>query len=84
MLAATVAVLVTPVRGLLRELEGTARRRATWLLAGSVFALAPVMAVGPSVRLLEIPMLGVSAAVALILDLKVVPAATAPGARDAG
>ncbi len=69
LLAATVAVLVTPARSLLRELEGTARRRAIWLLAGSVFALAPVMAVGPSVRLLEIPMLGVSAAVALVLDL---------------
>lgn len=66
---ATAALLAMPVRSLLRELDGTARRRATWLLAGSVFALAPVMAVGPSVRLLEIPMLGVSAGVALILDL---------------
>jgi len=68
LLAATVAVLVTPVRSLLLELEGNARRRALWLLAGSVLALAPVIAVGASVRLLEIPMLGVSAGVALILE----------------
>jgi len=68
LLAATGAMVVVPVRSLLRELEGLERRRAIWLLAGSVFALAPIMAVGPSVRLLAIPMLGVSGGVALILD----------------
>ncbi len=67
-LAIAAGILVLPVRSLLRELEGLARRRALWILIGSVLALLPVMAVGPSVRLLEIPMLGVAAGVALILD----------------
>jgi hypothetical protein len=68
LLAVIVALVVIPVRSLLRELEGLERKRAIWLLAGSVFSIAPIMAVGPSVRLLEIPMLGVSGGVALILD----------------
>ena len=65
---ATVGVLTIPIRKLLRDLEPEPRRRAGWLLSGSVLAIAPVIAVGPSVRLLEIPMVGVSACVALVLD----------------
>jgi Dolichyl-phosphate-mannose-protein mannosyltransferase len=68
LLAATLALVALPVRSLLGSLDGVRRRRAIWLLAGSILALAPIMAVGPSVRLLEIPMLGVSAIVALVLD----------------
>lgn len=68
LLGVTVALLVVPLRRTLRELDENARRRATWLVLGSTLALAPIMAVGPSMRLLEIPMLGVSAGVALILD----------------
>ncbi len=69
LLAVMTALLIAmPLRGALRELDADRRRRALWLLMGSVFALAPVIAVGASVRLLEIPMLGVSAGVALIID----------------
>ena len=69
LLSGTVAaVLIVPVRRMLRDLEDDKRRRAQWLLLGSVLALAPVIAVGASGRLLEIPMVGVSAATALILD----------------
>jgi hypothetical protein len=68
LLAVTVAMVVVPVRSLLDELEGIERRRAMWLIGGSVLALLPLMAVGPAVRLLTIPMLGVSGGVALILD----------------
>ncbi len=68
LLASAIAMVGLPVRSLLRELEGVARRRALWILGGSVLALLPVMAVGASVRLLEIPMIGVSAGVGLVLD----------------
>jgi hypothetical protein len=68
LLAVTVGLLAMSVRWLVPGLAPEPRGRAVWLLAGSVLAIAPVMAVGPSVRLLEIPMVGVSAWVALALD----------------
>jgi hypothetical protein len=68
LLAVTVGILALLLRSTLRDLEGLARRRALWMLMGSVLAILPVMAVGPHVRLLEIPMIGVSASVALVLD----------------
>jgi hypothetical protein len=77
---ATIALLAVPVRRVLRELDAETRGRAAWLLVGSVLALAPVMAVGASVRLLEIPMIGVSAWIALVLDHAWFPAR--PRARD--
>jgi hypothetical protein len=64
----TVALLAIPASRVLAGLDRERRRRAHWLLAGSVLAIAPVIAVGASVRLLEIPMVGVSAGVALLLD----------------
>jgi len=64
----TVALLAVPVVRLLRDLEREERRRATWLLAGSVLSLAPVLSVAPSVRLLAVSMIGVSAIVGLLLD----------------
>jgi hypothetical protein len=68
LMAATVALVVVPIRSLLQELEGIERQRAIWVIGGSVLALLPLMAVGPAVRLLTIPMLGVSGGVALVLD----------------
>jgi hypothetical protein len=64
----TVALLAVPVARLLRALDGEERRRATWLLAGSVLSLAPMLSVAPSVRLLAVSMIGVSAVVGLLLD----------------
>jgi hypothetical protein len=66
--AVTAALLTMPVSRALAALDREQRRRAVWLLLGSVLAIAPVIAVGASVRLLEIPMVGVSAAVAVVLD----------------
>jgi hypothetical protein len=80
---ATVGVVAVPIRKLLRGLEGAPKRRAVWLLAGSALALAPVIAVGPSVRLLEIPMVGVSACVALVLDDVWFPRSAAGPSRGA-
>jgi hypothetical protein len=42
--------------------------RAWWLPIGSLFALAPSLAVVPSPRLLGVAMIGVAATVALVLD----------------
>jgi hypothetical protein len=64
----TVALLAVPTARLLRELDGEPRRRATWLLAGSVLSLGPVLSVAASVRLLAVSMIGVSAIVGLLLD----------------
>jgi hypothetical protein len=65
---ATIAALAVPVRRMLASLDDPAKRSARWLLWGSVFSIAPVIAVGPSVRLLEIPMVGVATGVALVLE----------------
>lgn len=66
--AATAGALAIPIRRALAALDAPSRQAARWLLTGSLLAIAPVIAVGPSVRLLEIPMVGVAAGVALILD----------------
>ncbi len=63
-----VALLVVPLRRTLAELDEAPRRAALWLLLGSVFALAPVLAVVPSPRLLGASLLGTAPLVALILD----------------
>ena len=62
------ALLVRPLRGVVARLDEPQRRAAAWLLPGSVLALGPVLAVVPSPRLLGAAMLGVSAAVAWLLD----------------
>jgi hypothetical protein len=61
-------LLVVPIMRTLRELEPTVRSRALALLLGSGLSMLPVMAVDPSVRLLEVPMIGVSAVVALLVE----------------
>jgi hypothetical protein len=75
----TVAVLAVPVRRVFGHLDALTRQRAGWLLIGSVLSLAPVMAVEPAARLLIVPMVGVSAVVALIIDHSWFP--TTPQAR---
>jgi hypothetical protein len=74
----TVAVLAVPLARVVRGLESDERRRATWLLAGSVLSLAPVLSVEASNRLLGVAMIGVSALVGLLLDRAWFPAAAEP------
>src|ERR1019366_2535748 len=62
------AFLVVPVARMLRELDAPLRGRAVTMLMGSVLSMAPVMAVDASARLLQVPMIGVSAVVALLVD----------------
>jgi hypothetical protein len=64
----TVALLAVPLARVVRGLEPPERRRAAWLLAGSVLSLAPVLSVEASSRLLGVSMIGVSALVGLLLD----------------
>lgn len=70
----TVALLSVPLARTIRGLEEDERRRATWMLAGSVFALAPVLSVEASNRLLDVTMVGVSACVGLVIDRAWFPA----------
>lgn len=65
---AGVALCALPIRRALTHADEPTRRAASWLLLGSILALAPVLAVVPSPRLLGASMLGVSVAVALLLD----------------
>jgi hypothetical protein len=65
---ALAALLVVPLRRTLAELDEAERGVALWLLLGSVLALAPVLAVVPSPRLLGASLLGTAPLVALILD----------------
>jgi hypothetical protein len=66
-LAAAVIVLL-PLRRVLARLDEPQRRVAEWLAPGSVLALAPVLAVVPSPRVLGASMLGAAAVVAWLLD----------------
>ena len=50
------------------DLDARTRDAATWMLLGSVFALAPVLAVLPSPRLLGVCMLGVAPISALVIE----------------
>jgi Dolichyl-phosphate-mannose-protein mannosyltransferase len=65
---ASVGVVALPLARAFRALDAGQRRWAVAMFIGSVLSIVPVMAVGASARLLEIPMIGVSASVALILD----------------
>ena len=78
----TVAVLAGPIAHVLRQLGEDERRRATWLLAGSILSLAPVLSVEASQRLLAVATIGVSAIVGLVLDRAWFPSVPpAPGPR---
>lgn len=63
-----VALLVVPIRRMLAALDVERRRTAQWMLLGSFFAMAPVLAVAPSPRVLGIPAIGIAATVALLVD----------------
>ncbi|HLK38764.1 MAG TPA: hypothetical protein VKU41_18510 [Polyangiaceae bacterium] len=73
-------LLVAPVVASVRALDPEPRRRATWLLAGSLLSLAPVMAVQPSARLLAVCMIGVSPIIAIVIDRAWFPPAPQPRA----
>jgi hypothetical protein len=65
------AVLVIPLAYLRKRLEGVERNRTTWMLIGSVLALAPVLAAQPSSRLLGAAMVGISGISGLLLDVAI-------------
>ena len=71
----TVALLAVPVFRVLARLEGEQRSRALWMLGGSLLAFGPILAAEPSVRVLGVVTVGVSAWVGLAVD-------GALGARD--
>jgi hypothetical protein len=65
---AAVVLLVVPLRRALDRLDEGERGGAAWLAAGSLLAMVPMLAVEPSARLLGASMIGISAAVALVLE----------------
>jgi hypothetical protein len=67
-----------PITRAFRALEVEKRRRAVWMLLGSLLSLFPALSVDPSVRLLAVSMVGVSAVVALVIER-----AWFPGVPDA-
>jgi len=62
------AALVVPIRRAFASLDPPQKNALTWLLAGSLLALVPTLAVVPARRLLGVSMLGVSAVVAVLLE----------------
>jgi hypothetical protein len=66
--AGTVALVAVPLVRTLRDANEDERRNALWLLAGSLLALAPVVAVQASTRVLVVPMIGVCGVAGLVLD----------------
>jgi hypothetical protein len=60
--------LLVLVRGAVARLDAAERRTLVWLLVGSTLALAPVLAVVPSPRLVGASMLGVAAVASLVLE----------------
>lgn len=63
-----IALLWTPIKTTIAALPERERRSASWLLGGSMLALAPTLAVVPAFRLLGIAMLGVAPIVAYVVD----------------
>jgi hypothetical protein len=70
--------MAIPLRRALAALDDDARATAAWLVVGSVFSLAPALAVLPSVRLLGVAMIGISAAVGIVLDRAWFPGEASP------
>ncbi len=60
--------LVVPLRRAFAALDARERQALTWLFAGSLLALIPMLAVVPARRLLGVSMLGIAAVVAVLLD----------------
>jgi hypothetical protein len=68
------ALLFWPFRRVFARLDETPRRRAGALLLGGHLALIPVLAAAPAPRLLGVTMLGIAAAIAVLLDQAWFPA----------
>ena len=83
MLVASVALIRTLSRAF-DSLDERPRRTATWLLLGSFFALAPVLAVAPSARVIGVSTIGVAAAVGILLEYAWFPALESDRSRAAG
>jgi hypothetical protein len=60
--------LFVPLRRTWADLDPRSRRRATWMLSGSLLSMLPVLAVVPSARLLGVSALGIASTIALLLD----------------
>lgn len=65
---AGLALVVFAWRRTRAELDARTRLAASWLLLGSLFALAPFLAVLPSPRVLGVSMLGVAVISALVIE----------------
>jgi hypothetical protein len=65
---ASLVLLVLLLATVVRRLPDAERRRATWMLLGSIAALAPVLSVEASSRLLAVSMIGVSGVVGVAID----------------
>jgi hypothetical protein len=74
----TVGVLAVPVARVLRGLGEDEGRRVSWMLLGSVLALAPLLSVEASRRLLGISMIGVCGVIGALLDAAWFPGAPPP------
>jgi hypothetical protein len=61
-------LVVVAVRPMLADLDDELRRRARWLLLGSVLGLIPMLPVVPTPRLLGVSLIGIAAVVGLVLD----------------
>jgi hypothetical protein len=72
------AMSILPMRRAMAALDPTRREYAAWLLWGSLLAVAPVLAVHPSVRLMSIPSIGVCAIIGVLLEHAWFPAQPAP------
>lgn len=74
----SLAIFAVPIRRAFAELDDARRRTATWLLLGSFLALAPVLAVYPSPRLLGASSIGIAATVAILFEHAWWPAVPQP------
>ncbi|MFT3771120.1 MAG: hypothetical protein QM820_37365 [Minicystis sp.] len=76
--AGCVALFAAPLRRAFADLDEPTRRAAKWMLLGSFLALVPVLAVVASPRLLGASLIGISVAVALLLEHAWFPAEPPP------
>jgi hypothetical protein len=72
------SLLAVPVTNTFRALDVEKRRRAHWMLLGSLISLFPALSVDPSARTLGVSMVGVSAVAALVIDCAWFPQAPEP------
>ncbi len=84
LLAGGLVACAAPIRRAIAALDPAPRTAAKWLLLGSVIAMAPVLAVKPSSRVLGASAIGVTLIVAVLLDHAWFPRTVGPrrGARE--